>query len=142
MFPHPAEKGVPLVNLFCTTVRRSRRKRNWHFQIIICLLVFLMNAYGQTPQDQDLSIKVGVEEVRIDATVLDNNGRQIDDSTVDDFEVYQDGKLQQITSCIYVANSQKPEAVVSLPGNFQSGVAGTSANAGKEEGPADDCFSI
>jgi hypothetical protein len=61
-----------------------------------------MNIYGQTPKEQDFSIKVGVEEVRIDATALDRKGRQVPDLTAGDFEIYQDGKLQKITACIYM----------------------------------------
>jgi VWFA-related protein len=71
-----------------------------------CFVSLLLNAYGQTPQNQDFSIKVGGEEVRIDATVLDRKGRQVTDLTADDFELYQDGKTQKITSCTYVNEYQ------------------------------------
>jgi VWFA-related protein len=55
---------------------------------------------------KDFSLKVAVEEVRIDAVVLDRKGHQITDLTADDFELYQDGKLQKITSCAYVNEYQ------------------------------------
>jgi VWFA-related protein len=49
-------------------------------------------------------IRVGVEEVRIDAVALDGNGHQITDLTAADFEIYQDGKLQEITSSTYISD--------------------------------------
>jgi VWFA-related protein len=63
---------------------------------------------------RDFSIRVGVEEVRIDAVVLDKRSRQIADLTVDDFELYQDGKPQNIVSCTYVNEYPKP-ASAELP---------------------------
>jgi VWFA-related protein len=68
---------------------------------------------------KDFSIKVGVEEVRIDTLVLDNKGRQITDLTADDFELFQDGKPQKIISCTYVNEYQKP-AAAELPKGAQS----------------------
>ncbi len=57
------------------------------------------------------TIRVGVEEVRLDVVVLKRDRRQVTDLTADDFEIYQDDKLQQITSCIYINEDQpKPEA--------------------------------
>ena len=50
----------------------------------------------------DFALKVTVREVRIDAVVLDKKGRQVTDLAADDFRLYQDGKEQKITSCVYV----------------------------------------
>jgi VWFA-related protein len=72
-----------------------------------------MIAYGQTPEKKDYSIRVGVEEVRIDATVLDSQRRQVSDLTAADFEVYQDGKPQKIVSCTYITDSNTPAAGIS-----------------------------
>jgi VWFA-related protein len=55
-------------------------------------------------------IKVGVEEVRIDAVVLNNKGKQVTDLTADDFEIYQDNVLQKTVSSRYVNESQDPAA--------------------------------
>ncbi len=51
-------------------------------------------------------IRVGVEEVRLDAVVVDKNGRQITDLTAEDFEIYQDGQPQRIISSTYIAAHQ------------------------------------
>ena len=56
--------------------------------------------------EDPLKIKVEVDEVRIDAVVVDGKGKQITDLTVDDFEVYQDGKRQEITSCRYISQDR------------------------------------
>lgn len=57
---------------------------------------------------EDFTIRVAVEEVRIDAVVVDRRGRQITDLTTDDFELYQDGKRQKILSAAYV-NEYQPQ---------------------------------
>jgi len=41
-------------------------------------------------------ISVNVSEVRLDVVVLDNKGRPITDLTAEDFEVYQDRRLQEV----------------------------------------------
>jgi VWFA-related protein len=44
--------------------------------------------------------------VRIDATALDSKNHQVSDLTGEDFEIYQDGKLQKITACKYISENQ------------------------------------
>ena len=56
--------------------------------------------------DNKLTIKVNVEEVRLDAVVEDWRGRQITDLTAEDFEIYQDGRKRDITSCQYILYNQ------------------------------------
>jgi VWFA-related protein len=55
----------------------------------------------------NVSIRIGVDEVRIDAVVLDNKGRQIQDLTGSDFEIYQDSQRQRITACAYIDNRDR-----------------------------------
>jgi VWFA-related protein len=52
------------------------------------------------------AISVGVDEVQLDVVVLDKDGHQITDLTSDDFEIYQDGKLQKTESSIYMNDNQ------------------------------------
>ena len=56
------------------------------------------------------NISVSVSEVRFDVVVLDNKGRHITDLTPDDFEVYQDGRPQNVTSSIYITNQTEATA--------------------------------
>jgi len=55
-------------------------------------------------REKPFKIRVGVEEVRIDAVALDGKGHQITDLTASDFEIYQDGKPQEITSSTYISD--------------------------------------
>jgi VWFA-related protein len=56
--------------------------------------------------DNKLTIKVNVEEVRLDAVVEDWRGRLITDLTAEDFEIFQDDRKQDITSCQYILYDQ------------------------------------
>jgi hypothetical protein len=64
------------------------------------------NGQGNQPSDIDYKIQVGVEEVRLDAVVLDRKGRQITDLSAEEFEIYQNGNLQVITSARYINEYQ------------------------------------
>ncbi len=68
---------------------------------------------GQNSGKTDFIIRVGVEEVRLDAVVLDRKGRQITDLTVDDFEIRQNGTIQKITSATYISEYQAQPKVPS-----------------------------
>jgi VWFA-related protein len=66
---------------------------------------------NQDAQGRDFGVRVAVQEVRIDAVVLDKNKRQVTDLTAGDFEVKQDGKDQKVIACTYVNEYLAP------PGN-------------------------
>lgn len=61
---------------------------------------------------RDFTIRVGVDEVRLDAVVLDWKGRQITDLRAEDFEVYQDGKRQEVLSSEYIVDHRATPALV------------------------------
>ena len=56
--------------------------------------------------ENEFKIKVGIEEVRLDAVAVDRKGRQITDLTGDDFEIYQDGRQQEIIGCKYISHTK------------------------------------
>jgi VWFA-related protein len=56
--------------------------------------------------ENEFKIKVGIEEVRLDAVVVDKKGRQVTDLTGDDFEIYQDGRQQEIIGYKYIAHTK------------------------------------
>ncbi|HEX8852207.1 MAG TPA: VWA domain-containing protein, partial [Pyrinomonadaceae bacterium] len=68
-----------------------------------------------TPKDDVVSISVNL--VQIDVTVTDDKGRQMTDLRPEEFEVYEDGRLQQITNFSYVSYnpSSASPAVTSPP---------------------------
>jgi len=68
----------------------------------------------------NFTIRVDVDEVRIDAVVLNWRGNQITDLTAEDFEIYQDGKKQEITSAIYVNEYPPPTDSINLPTSEQA----------------------
>lgn len=82
------------------------------------LSVALVRAASQTPdpvsQPQPV-FRVGVDAVRIDAVVADKDGRIVTDLTAKDFELKQDGKVQQLTVARFVpvqTSSEEPPAPV------------------------------
>lgn len=65
--------------------------------------------------EKDFKVQVAVEEVRLDAVVLDKNGRQITDLAADDFEIYQDDFRQKVTACKYVTDVQAQPGIGAVP---------------------------
>jgi VWFA-related protein len=70
---------------------------------------------GQDPEgksEKDFSIKIAVEEVRMDVVVLDKRGHQIKGLIAKDFEIFQDDVPMEVSSCTYVTDqsnaSQQP----------------------------------
>lgn len=53
--------------------------------------------------DQDDVVRITTNLVQVDAVVL-KDGKQVTDLTADDFEIYEDGKKQTITTFAYVSN--------------------------------------
>jgi VWFA-related protein len=93
--------------------------RRYFFILLLCFAISFAiksKAHSQTAPagkeepKREFSMKVSVEEVRIDAVVLDGNGNQVADLTADDFELFQDGKAQKLVSCTYVNEYGKAPA--------------------------------
>ncbi len=59
-------------------------------------------------------LRVTVNLIQVDAVVTDRHGRHIPDLGKDDFQLYQDGKLQKITSLSYVTGAA-PAQPVAVP---------------------------
>jgi VWFA-related protein len=58
-------------------------------------------------------LRVGVDLVQVDATVTDSRGRHVPDLTAADFEVFQDGRPQRISTFAYVRGA--PAATTAAP---------------------------
>jgi VWFA-related protein len=54
--------------------------------------------------EKDFTIRIGVEEVRLDVVVLDKKGHQISDLMKDDFEVYQDNVPMPVQASKYIVD--------------------------------------
>ena len=72
------------------------------------------------PPAQDPPIfRVGVDVIRVDAVVTDRDGRMVTDLTADDFELRQDGELQQIVAARYVSIDAPPAPDRRIPARTQ-----------------------
>jgi hypothetical protein len=67
----------------------------------------LGRATPQSPQ-QPTPFRSGTNVVRIDATVVDRSGRPVSSLTAGDFEVWEDGVRQSITSFQSLSNTGQP----------------------------------
>lgn len=65
--------------------------------------------------DDDEVVRITANLVQIDAVVVDKNGRQVTDLTAADFEIFEDGKPQQITNFSYISNEAKAPEEVAKP---------------------------
>lgn len=54
-----------------------------------------------TPAEDEV-VRITTSLIQLDAVVVGKDGSQISDLTKEDFQVFQDGKLQQISSVVYV----------------------------------------
>jgi VWFA-related protein len=77
------------------------------FCVLLPALAQTKPATPQQPQkptdDQDEVIKINTNLVQVDAVVT-KDGKLVTDLTADDFEIYQDGKKQEITSFAFISN--------------------------------------
>ena len=89
--------------------------------IVIALVIPLADLFSVSAQEtpQVPRFRVGVDAVRVDAVVTDRDGRIVSDLTAGDFEVRQDGKLQNVTFAEFMpvlAGATPPEALPTGPG--------------------------
>ena len=88
-----------------------------HIFVLIYFLSFVV--YSQTPQptstppeDKDI-VKITTTLIQIDATVTDSRGRIVADLKADEFEIYENGKKQEITNFSFISNKGKLNKSVS-----------------------------
>jgi len=72
--------------------------------------------------EKDFTVRITVEEVRIDAVVVDGRGRQIPNLTAAEFEIFQDDVPQEILSCLYITDQTAESAKPSLSPKASIGV--------------------
>ncbi len=89
---------------------------------IVLLVNFslLISTWGQVPispvkplqekSDEDDVVRITTNLVQVDVTVTDKDGRQVADLTRDDFEIKEEGQLQQITNLSYIGTSPAPSS--------------------------------
>jgi hypothetical protein len=82
---------------------------------VLVALATLAQILGQQPApssptqqggpDDDV-VRISTNLVQLDAVVTDSNGRQVNDLGAEDFELFEDGRPQQITNLSYISLSQ------------------------------------
>lgn len=73
-------------------------------------LLLALGLYAQEPS----TIRVNVNLIQIDVTVTGKQGEHVPDLTAADFEIFQNGKRQPITSALWVAG--RPPVAAAVPG--------------------------
>jgi VWFA-related protein len=68
------------------------------------------NPSDKQPPIQDKPFRLRTEEVIVDTIVVDKKNRAVSDLNADDFEVYEDGVKQKITSFRFESNSEAAES--------------------------------
>ena len=65
---------------------------------VILLIILSLVAQPQIPEERP-TFSTNTNVVVVDVTVLDRDGKPVENLTKDDFELYEDGKLQQLQGC-------------------------------------------
>ncbi|HVF50855.1 MAG TPA: VWA domain-containing protein [Pyrinomonadaceae bacterium] len=78
--------------------------------VLACSLPVVSAGARQEPQAraaqdgyEDEVVRITTNLVQVDAVVVDKNGRQVTDLRAEDFEIFEDGKPQQISNFSYVS---------------------------------------
>lgn len=91
----------------------------WRHSPVVVLLTALLSLSTLEGQESQRPapprFRVSVDVVRIDAVVTDRHGRIVRDLTVDDFEVFQDGKRQKVTFAQFVPVLTHAEPGATVP---------------------------
>jgi VWFA-related protein len=103
--------------------------------VALLALVAPPHARAQTPQPQDEIIRVDTKEVGLDVVVRDKRGHVVKDLRASDFEVFEDGRRQQVQSFRLVARgaAARPaaaDAAGAAATTPAAGAANTSGAAG------------
>ena len=89
------------------------------FSAIFSAVFFLptVSAYAQTPTGTppDDLIKISTTLIQVDVTVTDKKGRVVTDLKPEDFEIYENGKKQEMTNFSFISLNSKSEPVKSPP---------------------------
>ena len=80
------------------------------FPFWFSLFHFAQKNLRPRPPDDDV-VKISTNLIQIDVTVTDKNGKIVTDLKPEDFEIYENGKKQNITNFLFVIPLRKPKSI-------------------------------
>ncbi len=96
---------------------------------LLVLLCLFAPAVGQTKTDDDV-VKITTNLVQVDVIVT-KNGKPVKDLKAEDFEIFEDGKRQEITSFAFISNVGSSATGTSNKDPKAPPVPGTPADVGR-----------
>lgn len=96
------------------------KKSLFFLSFFLCIIIFNFSAFGQTPKtdatppplpeiDPDI-VKISTTLVQLDVVVTDNKGNQVTDLKPEDFDIFVNGKKQEITNFSYIFSAGQKAA--------------------------------
>ena len=115
-------------------------KIHLNFLILAVFFSFTVSVFGQIPQPSPQPIEVDDDVVKItttliqmDVVVTDSKGNQITGLKPEDFEIYENGKKQDITNLSYISSKQGDSSTNNQNVNGKIGIPIPSKNLAPEQ---------
>lgn len=89
-------------------------KKHLYSFCLLCFLTFAAFAQKPTPTPDDDVVKISTNLIQIDVIVTDNKGKIATDLKPEDFEIYENGKKQDITNFLFVNTVTKTKTIESI----------------------------
>ena len=107
--PHQTPRAITEIGQVATTKNRYLAHACVVFLVIVSILMTTVPAQKlpasqqpsqkpTTPSSKDEDVRITTNLVQIDAAVTDKKGKPVTDLSVEDFEIYEDGRQQNITN--------------------------------------------
>lgn len=95
------------------------------FTVLLFILLFSIASFAQTPtpapvEESDDVVKISTTLIQIDVSVTDKKGNVVKDLKAEDFEIYENGKKQDITNFSFISNirTSSPQTPVKTDEKF------------------------
>src|SRR5947208_16844895 len=89
-------------------------------KIVASVLAGLITAAGFAAQDSPYTLKVDVAVISVDVAVFNSSGAPVTDLSRDDFQIFEDGKPQQIQAFASSTSPYNVLLVIDQSGSMQS----------------------
>jgi len=94
------------------------------FPTLTLILVFVPAYLAQQPtptprSDSDDVVKISTSLIQVDVTVTDKSGKIVRDLKPEDFEIYENGKKQQLSNFNFISNTRETDTLTTSPAKGQ-----------------------